>query len=158
MEIFATIASNEATPTVYTQAAGNIEGITTLGTYAAPTENKCRFKEIDATNLPGWYELQLADARFAVASATQLGISLHGATDMAETDAEVQLMRQDQWIKKLLLADKMTDTGTTPWDLVHIEQGTGAIGVGTELLRQELTQADDTNVTSTDHVVGNAIA
>src|SRR3990167_8966497 len=44
-----------------TNYVGNtsVEDITTLGTYAAPTAANVRFKEIDATNLPGWYELHL---------------------------------------------------------------------------------------------------
>ena len=41
--IVSTIADNEATATAYTVAAGNVETITTLGTYAAPTASKCRF-------------------------------------------------------------------------------------------------------------------
>src|SRR5687767_11917255 len=74
-----TIADNEATATAYTVAGSTIEGITTFGTYAAPTATKCRFKEVDATNHPGVYELQFADARFAVASAKSLLVSLSGA-------------------------------------------------------------------------------
>src|SRR5438045_1402800 len=64
--IISTICDNEATPTVYTVAGSTIETITTLGTYAAPTATKCRFKLIDDTNNPGDYELQFADARYAV--------------------------------------------------------------------------------------------
>src|SRR5687767_15000857 len=62
-----TIALNEAAPTVYDQAGGTIETIATLGTFAAPTATKCRFREVDSVNLPGVYEIQIADARFAVA-------------------------------------------------------------------------------------------
>lgn len=64
-----TIADNEATVTSYTAAGSTIETITTIGTFAAPTATKCRFKEIDSTNLPGWYEIQVADARWAVSGA-----------------------------------------------------------------------------------------
>src|SRR6185295_208138 len=62
--IIGTIADNEATTTAYTVAGSTIETITTLGTYSAPTATKCRFKEVDATNHPGLYEFQFADARF----------------------------------------------------------------------------------------------
>lgn len=46
-----------STPEVYSGA--DFETITTCGTYAAPTAStNIRFKAIDGTNLPGWYELQ----------------------------------------------------------------------------------------------------
>src|SRR5437773_1842909 len=63
------IADNEATPVVYTAAASHVEAISTLGTFAAPSASCCRFAQVDATACPGLYELQLPDARFAVAGA-----------------------------------------------------------------------------------------
>lgn len=90
-----TICDNEATVTSYTQAGSTIETVTTLGTYAAPTATKCRFREVDATNNPGLYELQLADARFAVAGAKNLSITISGAADMAQTDIDVALTEPD---------------------------------------------------------------
>ena len=55
----ATIANNEATANVDTTAAtSSVETIATLGTYATPTAGFVRFKEVDATNMPGLYELQ----------------------------------------------------------------------------------------------------
>jgi hypothetical protein len=89
--IISTIASNEATPTIYTVAAGNVETISTLGTFAAPTTNKCRFKEVDATNHKGLYEIQIADARFAVASARSLIVTISGATNAVQVDLEIDL-------------------------------------------------------------------
>ncbi len=89
--IISTIADNEASATVYTQAGSTIETISTLGTYAAPTATKCRFKEVDSTNHKGIYEIQIADARFAVSSAKSLLISISGVTDAAETDALIPL-------------------------------------------------------------------
>jgi hypothetical protein len=86
-----TIADNEAAATAYTAAGATIESIATLGTYAAPTATKCRFKEVDATNHPGLYELQIADARFAVAGAKSLTITLSGATNLAECDVVIPL-------------------------------------------------------------------
>ncbi len=74
--IVSTIADNEATPTNYTQAGGTLETITTLGTFATPTATKCRFKEVDATNQPGLYELQLANARWAVSGARYVDVAL----------------------------------------------------------------------------------
>lgn len=93
--IISTIADVEATPTVYTQAATHIETITTLGTYAAPSASCCRFKEVDATNHPGLYEIHLPDARYSVASAKSMIISVHGATGLVQCDALVELPRFD---------------------------------------------------------------
>lgn len=89
--IISTIADNEATATVYTVAASNVETITTLGTFAAPTSGKCRFKEVDATNHKGVYELHIANARFAVASSRSVLVSIAGVTNLAECDFVVQL-------------------------------------------------------------------
>ncbi len=50
---------------------------------------------------------------------------------------------------KLLEADYSIDTTATPWELVVTQSGTA-----TELLRKKLYQADGTNVTSADHLVG----
>ena len=95
--IISTIADNEASATVYTQAGSTIETITTLGTYAAPTATKCRFKEVDATNHKGVYELHIADARFAVANAKSLAISISGATNLAECDLLIPLRSVDPY-------------------------------------------------------------
>jgi len=95
--IISTIASNEETATAYTVAAGSIETITTLGTYAAPTSGKCRFKEVDATNHKGVYEIHIADARYAVSSARHLLISISGASGAAECDALIPLTQLDPY-------------------------------------------------------------
>ena len=89
--IISTIADNEAAATVYTSAATHIQTIATLGTYAAPSASNCRFKEVDATNHPGLVELQFADARFAVASAKELTITISGVSGMADCDAKIPL-------------------------------------------------------------------
>jgi len=95
--IISTIADNEASATAYTVAGSTIETITTLGTYAAPTATKCRFKEVDATNHKGVYEIQIADARFAVASAKSILVSFSGATNMAECDVVIPLTVVDPY-------------------------------------------------------------
>ena len=82
--IISTAASIEAAPVVYTQAGGLIDTIATLGTYAAPTATHCNFKEYSAANHPGVYELQFADARFAVSG--QLLVSISGAAGIVQTD------------------------------------------------------------------------
>ena len=95
--IVSTIADNEASATAYTVAGSNVETIATLGTYAAPTAGKCRFKEVDATNHPGVYEIQFEDARFGVSSAKYLLVSVLGATNAAETDALIPLTQVDPY-------------------------------------------------------------
>jgi hypothetical protein len=92
--IISTIADLEATATTYTSAATNVETITTLGTFAAPTASKCRFREVDATNFPGVYEIHIADARFAVTNSTQLLISIQ-CTGVAPVFVEYQLVAVD---------------------------------------------------------------
>lgn len=93
--IIGTIADNEASATAYTVAGSTIETITTLGTFAAPTSTKARFKEVDATNHPGLYEIQIADARFAVSNARKLVVSLSGAANLLATDYEIALIFSD---------------------------------------------------------------
>lgn len=93
--VISTIADDEATATTYTQAGSTIETIATLGTFAAPTTNKCRFKEVDATNHPGLYELQFADARFAVTNARRMVVSVSGVTGLFSCDYEIQLLQVD---------------------------------------------------------------
>jgi hypothetical protein len=97
--IISTIADVEASATTYTSAASNVETITTLGTFAAPTSSKCRFKEIDATNFPGVYEIQIADARFSVTNSKQLLISVQ-ASGISPVIAEIQLDQSDQILKR----------------------------------------------------------
>lgn len=90
--VIGTIADNEATTTAYTQAGGTIQTIPTLGTYAAPSASNCRFKEVDATNHPGVYELQFANARYAVSNSKYLLISIAGAvTNLIQSDAIITL-------------------------------------------------------------------
>lgn len=112
-----TIANNEATAVVYTQAGSTIETITTLGTYAAPTATKCRFKEVDSTNLPGMYELQLADARFAVSRATSLVIEISGASDAGvyifEVDLAASTAKVDRIYEKVGTASLVVQTDGT---------------------------------------------
>jgi hypothetical protein len=93
--IISTICDVEAAATTYTVAGSTIETIATLGTYAAPTATKCRFAEVDATNHPGLYEFQFADARFSVANARMLSISAIGAANLLEREYEIELVRYD---------------------------------------------------------------
>jgi hypothetical protein len=93
--IISTIASNEAGATAYTTT--NLDTITTIGTTggAAPATGKAGFKEIDSTNHPGMYEIQIADARFAVSNARSLVITVSGMTGAAIVNCEYQLSGMD---------------------------------------------------------------
>lgn len=81
------IQDDSDTAVVYAAAAGNIETIATIGTWAAPTSGKCRFRAVDPTNHPGLYELHFADALLAGCSSAV--VTLKGAANMVETDVEL---------------------------------------------------------------------
>ena len=95
--IISTIADNEASATAYTVAGSTIETVTTLGTFSAPTASKCRFREVDATNHKGVYEIQIADARFSVSNAKSLLISISGASNAADCDVVIPLRDLDPY-------------------------------------------------------------
>lgn len=63
----------------------------TLATLAAVTSaySSGGFKEIDATNMPGWYRFDIPDA--ALASGRFVSIHLKGATNMAPLPIEIEL-------------------------------------------------------------------
>ena len=98
--VISTIADNELNAVAYTVAGSTIEAVTTIGTYSAPTATKCRFKLVDNTNHPGVYEIQLADARFAVASAKSLLVSISGVSGMVQADYELSLTSDDPYVAK----------------------------------------------------------
>ncbi len=110
--VISTITDNEATSVSYTQAGSTIETITTLGTFAAPSATKCRFKEIDALKHPGVYELQFDDARFAVAGSMRLLISINDAeSTILDTDYEIELTGTNNALQ-VQLADGVAHGGT----------------------------------------------
>ncbi len=118
--IISTICDSESSATTYGQGAGTIESITTNGTYAAPTATKCRFKEIDATNFPGWYEIQIADARHATANAKTIGICIPAVSglNLAQTDLVIPLQAINPYSIAELFTSQMTESyaadGTAP--------------------------------------------
>lgn len=62
-----------------------------LVTMTAGTFTSSGFKEIDATNMPGWYQLCPPNAALA-AGAKSCGVHLKGVTNMAPLPIEVQLL------------------------------------------------------------------
>ena len=165
--IISTIADNEATATAYTVAASNVETITTLGTYAAPTASKCRFKEVDATNHKGVYEIQIADARFAVSSAKSLLVSVSGATNAAETDVVIPLRDLDPFdaVRAGLTALPNVASGsagaiiTSGTGTAQLSVSSGAVTVGTnnDKTGYSLTQSFPTNFASLAITAGGSV-
>lgn len=94
------IADNEANPTVYDSLSSKIETIATLGTYTAPASGKCRFKQVDPNNHSGIYEIQIADARFAVSGAksTLITIAAITALNVSQSDSLIPLVRHDPYL------------------------------------------------------------
>lgn len=125
--IISTIADNEASATVYTSAGSTTETVTTLGTFAAPTATKCRFKEVDATNHPGLYEIQIADARYAVSNARSVIISVQ-CTGAVPVDAEVQLQTDDPYTAKPSNFATMVIDGS---GYVRVQNGTASGQIST---------------------------
>lgn len=124
-----TMADNEASGVVYSAAGSTIETISTLGTYAAPTATKCRFKELSATYHPGVFEFQFADARYAVAGAKSLLVSVNGPSGMCEQDFLITLPVDDPFTAKL-----------TVRDMLQIEEGAAlAVTINTVDLRSAFT-------------------
>jgi hypothetical protein len=72
-----------------TSVAVSLANITTLGTYASGG-----FKEIDATNLPGFYEFHPPDAAMASGSGS-VAFLLRGAANMVPCPVEVELLAVD---------------------------------------------------------------
>jgi hypothetical protein len=99
-----TIADNEATATAYTAAGSKIETIVTLGTYAAPTATKVRFREVDATNHQGLYEVQVDDARVfplpvGGRQPRYLILTISGAANAAECYALIPLRSYQPYVE-----------------------------------------------------------
>jgi len=143
-----------------------------IGTYQAPsTAAKCRFREIDATNHPGIYEIFLPNGRFAVAGARALLVSV-SATGTSQADLEFQLtlgvdvddaaaggLLALTSCQDLLEADRVIDTTVVPWALVLIRKGSGALGDpgAVELLRQALRDVGGAPITNTNTILGQSV-
>ena len=155
--IIAAIADNEASTTAYTAAGSTIETITTLGTFATPTATKCRFKEVDSTNHPGVYEIQLDNARYAVSSAKSLLVSIGGATNAAQTDACIPLRQTDPYNAVTGGITALPNTAcTTNASLLTSGTGTDQISVtsGKVLLQATQTGVTIPTVTNVTNDVG----
>lgn len=104
---------NTASLTAYYVRNGASAAAITLATLAAANSAWASggFKEVDATNLPGVYRLDIPDA--AVASgAESVVVTLKGAAGMAQVSLEVQLSAID-----------MQDTAQIPTSVMDLAAG-----------------------------------
>lgn len=89
------LAYNTASLVAYYSHAGANAGANaiTLATLAAVNSawSSGGFKEIDATNMPGWYRLDLPDAVLAASKGRSVAVHLKGAANMAPLPLEIEL-------------------------------------------------------------------
>jgi len=87
-------SNDEGTPPKFMYDSGDseIEAISAIGTYQAPSAGCCRFGFASPS---GCYELHLADAVFAEAGATGLTVYVSGGADWQESLLEVPLVGYD---------------------------------------------------------------
>lgn len=121
---------------------GAVATVMTLVTCTLGTWTSLGFKEVDATNMPGVYELHLPDAAIA-AGATGVTIILHGAANMVPTVVQIQLTAFD------------LDTGNVSIDLSQTNTTeTAKTTVGGQLRRTHALVGG--NKATQDHAASNA--
>lgn len=83
--------------------AGASRSAITLATLAAANSawSSGGFKEIDSTNMPGWYRFDVPDAVLA-AGATEAGVTIHGAANMAPLSIGFMLQQPKVDVTKVL--------------------------------------------------------
>lgn len=163
----------------YREGAGTGATQVTLATMTIGTWASGGFVEIDATDMPGWYEIGIPDAAIA-SGADSVGSQLKGATNMAQLNLEIQLnlvdlvwdeiltgathnvtnsagkrLRQIQEDQGYALGRVWIDTingsaGTTPFD-------NGTVGNPVDNIADALTIAADAAVMLSDfHVINGS--
>lgn len=147
--IIAAMADVEATTTAYTSAATHIQTVATLGTFAAPSASNCRFKEVDSTNHPGIYEVQLDNTRYGVSNAKYLQISLSGVTGMADCDVVIPLRAVNPYSSSfgLVLVKGTNITGLNDIPATAIVSS-GAINTSSGAVSNVTLTAATTNLTN----------
>lgn len=88
-------ARRELSAAVSTYTGANIGAVATLGTWVNPGAGKVNFKEVDATNLPGIYELHFVDLLFGTADASRWVGGMVQATGVAPSPFEFELDATD---------------------------------------------------------------
>jgi hypothetical protein len=92
---------------------------------------------------------------FAIVHTTAVGVNtdFSGVTrlDIVAISPILQAATNNE---KLLKAQRFIDTTPTPWQVVLVEAGTGTLGVGTELLRQNLKDETGADVIDISTFIG----
>lgn len=90
------VVFNSAGLTAYYVRNRGLATAITLATLAAADSawSSGGFKEVSATNMPGWYRLDVPDAVLAT-GVSQAGVHLKGASNMQDLPLEVQLVTFD---------------------------------------------------------------
>jgi hypothetical protein len=149
----------------YREGAANPTQITladmTVGTWASGG-----FKEIDSTNMPGWYQVGLPDAVLA-AGANSVGVQLKGATNMPPINLEIQLdfhAGVNAEVVDVLRTDTITEITSIPADNAPLHSMIQLIYafIKNKLITTETTQTlrngnDDSDIGSSTlvHAVGS---
>ena len=76
---------------VTTYTGANVGAVATPGTWADPGSGKVNFKEVDATNLPGVYELHFENALFNAGDTSRWLAGMVQATGVAPSPFEIAL-------------------------------------------------------------------
>ncbi len=71
-----------------------------------------------------------------------------------DTTEEARAGDFPQPIVDLIEADRFIDTATTPWALVLVKNGSGGLGSGIELLRQQLKDVSSADIDDVNTVIG----
>jgi hypothetical protein len=138
----------------------------TLATLAAITTAYASggFKEVDATNMPGWYRLDLPNA--ALAAGRWVVLQLQGATNMKQTQVEIELTGWNNQITiptttenadALLKRDLTAVTGEaarSPLNALRFLRNKWTVAAGVLTVFKE----DDTATAWTGAVTGDAAA
>jgi hypothetical protein len=101
------------------------------------------FKEVDATNMPGLYRLDVPDAAFATGADTVV-ITIKGVTGMAQSSDQIQLIDNNS-------ADVMSRLGapagaSVSADVAAVKSDSGAIKTKTDSLTFTVAGMVDSNV------------
>jgi hypothetical protein len=118
----------------------------TLATATVGTYTSGGFKEVDATNMPGVYELGLPDAVIDSTSEGSSLVMLKGATDMAPVLLEIELdtvdYRSSSWAQLMLSAGQIIS---------------GTVSTGTTAATTLLFAASDITEATSDHYNGRVV-
>lgn len=152
--IIAVRADGQAAPTVYTTAAGTIDTIATIGTYVAPTAGKCRFKEVDATNEPGSYELQLLNTLFSTpVSASWVKITIQAPASNVPVQQFLYDLQPQVDVRAFGGQAGHFQNGLPSVDVDSINQGTTTV----DTLSAELDARKIGTITNTGIVATNSV-